>query len=118
MKNKNLLIEDKDYPEYLKRYADAHSQYLIALSERGILGLMSLFLILFLPMILFYIKCFGTNVLKSRNLGISGISVIVIYCVAGLTNSTLEHKYLLMFYLVITSVIFGACYPPKIEHAN
>ena len=87
--------------------AHAHNQYLDDLSKRGIVGLLALLAVLFIPLRAFMKKLSTTNdeVNLIATLGVAHILSVMIY---GLSQGFLVHNSGTIFYFFLTIVFYAA----------
>lgn len=104
---KNGLIKDNKYPEFIENYSDAHNQYLIALSGRGLFGLLTTLMVLVIPGLLYFRRIRTMSNANGSYPALAGLVVVIVFSISGLTNSTFQHKYLMMFYIITVSLFYS-----------
>ena len=89
------------------QFTHAHNQYLDDLSKRGIIGLLALLAVLFIPLRAFMKKLNTTNdeVKLIATLGVAHILSVMIY---GLSQGFLVHNSGTIFYFFLTIVFYAA----------
>ena len=89
------------------QFTHAHNQYLDDLSKRGIVGLLALLAVLFIPLRTFMKKLNTTNdeVKLIATLGVAHILSVMIY---GLSQGFLVHNSGTIFYFFLTIVFYAA----------
>ena len=89
------------------QFTHAHNQYLDDLSKRGIIGLLALLAVLFIPLRAFMKKLNTTNdeVKLIATLGVAHILSVMIY---GLSQGFLVHNSGTIFYFFLTIVFYTA----------
>ena len=89
------------------QFTHAHNQYLDDLSKRGIVGLLALLAVLFIPLRAFMKKLNNTNdeIKLIATLGVAHILSVMIY---GLSQGFLVHNSGTIFYFFLTIVFYAA----------
>jgi O-antigen ligase len=99
------LIKDDKVDKRLDYYSAPHSQYLNSLSEQGIIGLLSLFLMMLIPLRIVIIGLIENRQAKSTGLFVAVL--IVSYLDFMLTQETLERQLMIVIYAFISSILLG-----------
>ena len=99
--------EEKIATGNIGQFTHAHNQYLDDLSKRGIIGLLALLAVLFIPLRAFMKKLNTTNdeVKLIATLGVAHILSVMIY---GLSQGFLVHNSGTIFYFFLTIVFYAA----------
>ena len=99
--------EEKIATGNIGQFTHAHNQYLDDLSKRGIVGLLALLAVLFIPLRTFMKKLNTTNdeVKLIATLGVAHILSVMIY---GLSQGFLVHNSGTIFYFFLTIVFYAA----------
>lgn len=99
--------EEKIATGNIGQFTHAHNQYLDDLSKRGIIGLLALLAVLFIPLRAFMKKLNTTNdeVKLIATLGVAHILSVMIY---GLSQGFLVHNSGTIFYFFLTIVFYTA----------
>ena len=99
--------EEKIATGNIGQFTHAHNQYLDDLSKRGIVGLLALLAVLFIPLRAFMKKLNTTNdeVKLIATLGVAHILSVMIY---GLSQGFLVHNSGTIFYFFLTIVFYAA----------
>ena len=99
--------EEKIATGNIGQFTHAHNQYLDDLSKRGIVGLLALLAVLFIPLRTFMKKLNTTNdeVKLIATLGVAHILSVMIY---GLSQGFLVHNSGTIFYFFLTIVFYTA----------
>ena len=95
------LVEDGVIVEQAAAFGSLHNQFIEALTKRGIVGFAGLLAILFFPMFYFVRS-------REHDLSISGICVVTIISVAGLTQHVFSHNKNTIIYATLISLLFIA----------
>jgi O-antigen ligase len=101
---KKLIKEGKVY-KGLDYFSAPHSQYFNSLSEQGIIGLLSLFLMMLIPLRIVIIGLIENRQAKSTGLFVAVL--IVSYLDFMLTQETLERQLMVVIYAFISSILLG-----------
>ena len=99
--------EEKIATGNIGQFTHAHNQYLDDLSKRGIVGLLALLAVLFIPLRAFMKKLNTTNdeIKLIATLGVAHILSVMIY---GLSQGFLVHNSGTIFYFFLTIVFYAA----------
>lgn len=99
--------EEKIATGNIGQFTHAHNQYLDDLSKRGIVGLLALLAVLFVPLRAFMKKLKTTNdeIKLIATLGVAHILSVMIY---GLSQGFLVHNSGTIFYFFLTIVFYAA----------
>ncbi len=109
--------------EYSKLYrilSEPHQEYLTAMANRGIIGLVSILLLLGYPLIYFYKHSRSSN-RKARRLAQTGVVLIVCYATFGFTACALDIWLSLSFfsfYLAVLTALLGNEVAPDTSQIN
>ncbi len=91
-RNYSLFIEKRFHrgiaPEFLTQFNNAHNEYLNTAAETGLLGLLSLMLLLFIPGLLFY-KNYRSNKPITNFAATAGLSIVISHAIFFSFNSLL-----------------------------
>lgn len=91
-RNYSLFLEKRFHqgiaPEFLTQFNNAHNEYLNTAAETGLLGLLSLMLLLFIPGLLFY-KNYRSNRPMTNFAATAGLSIVVSHAIFFSFNSLL-----------------------------
>ena len=95
-----------DIHEAVGRFSTPHNEFFQSLVEKGIVGLVLTIFMFLVPGLIFY------RALKAKNkqivcYGLSGISMLTVYFVAGQTGTLFNHNILINFYIVMTLLFVG-----------
>ena len=104
---RKLDTKEKIVTGDIGQFTHAHNQYLDDLSKRGIIGLLALLAVLFIPLRAFMKKLNTTNdeVKLIATLGVAHILSVMIY---GLSQGFLVHNSGTIFYFFLTIVFYAA----------
>lgn len=104
---RKLDTKEKIVTGDIGQFTHAHNQYLDDLSKRGIVGLLALLAVLFIPLRAFMKKLNTTNdeVKLIATLGVAHILSVMIY---GLSQGFLVHNSGTIFYFFLTIVFYAA----------
>jgi O-antigen ligase len=111
-KLKDLITEGKIEP-YLADRQHHHSDYIEALVTRGLLGLLTVLMIYFVPLYLFWKK------IKSQTaLALPAFLFIISYMVCSFAEVPLRNGFSLVFYFMMTTIFVSQVYSnPLKKHA-
>ena len=99
------LIEEGKVHKELNYFSAPHSQYFNSLSEQGMIGLLSLFLMMLIPL-----KVAMNRIKKDKEVKFIGLLVallIVSYLDFMITSETLERQLMVVIYAFILSILVG-----------
>jgi O-antigen ligase len=99
------LIKDDKVDKRLDYFSAPHSQYFNSLSEQGMIGLLSLFLMMLIPL-----RMGIDNIRENRQAKFTGLFVsvlIVSYLDFMLTSETLDRQLMVVIYAFILSILIG-----------
>jgi O-antigen ligase len=99
------LIKDDKVDKRLDYFSAPHSQYFNSLSEQGVIGLLSLFLMMLIPLRVVIIGSTENRQVKFTGLFIAVL--IVSYLDFMLTQETLERQLMVVIYAFISSILLG-----------
>ena len=104
---RKLDTKEKIVTGDIGQFTHAHNQYLDDLSKRGVVGLLALLAVLFIPLRAFMKKLNTTNdeVKLIATLGVAHILSVMIY---GLSQGFLVHNSGTIFYFFLTIVFYAA----------
>ena len=104
---RKLDTKEKIVTGDIGQFTHAHNQYLDDLSKRGIVGLLALLAVLFIPLRAFMKKLNNTNdeIKLIATLGVAHILSVMIY---GLSQGFLVHNSGTIFYFFLTIVFYAA----------
>ena len=104
---RKLDTKEKIATGNIGQFTHAHNQYLDDLSKRGIVGLLALLAVLFIPLRAFMKKLNTTNdeIKLIATLGVAHILSVMIY---GLSQGFLVHNSGTIFYFFLTIVFYAA----------
>ena len=88
-------------------HKNPHSLYFKALAERGVFGLVSTFLMLVLPGVLFLSHMSRMQSNNIRVIALSGLLIVIIFSLGGLTIGSLHKTELSIFYIFFSALFFG-----------
>ena len=110
-KEKSKALRDEgvigdDIHKAVGRFSTPHNEFFQALVEKGLVGLVLTVLMFVVPGLIFY------RALRAKNkqvvcYGLSGISMLTVYFVAGQTGTLFNHNILMNFYIVMTLLFVG-----------
>ena len=105
-KEKKRLIENNIIDPTIEKYNHPHSEILSSLVNQGVMGLASLMLILWFPIVI------AVNSIKSdneslRKLGILLFSIGVHYLIYAIGNATFYHQHMTIFYAYFVAISLG-----------
>lgn len=95
------------YNKKVVLHRNPHNMYVKALSDRGTIGFIALSLILLLPLSLFFASMKNYTNSTIRALSGSGIVVILIYAISGLTIGALDNRQTSMCYIFCIGILSG-----------
>ena len=100
-------IKEQQFDGMISFFSNAHNQYLDDLSKRGIVGLLALLAVLFIPLRSFMknLKTANNEIKLIATLGIAHILSVMIY---GLSQGFLVHNSGTIFYFFLTIVFYTA----------
>lgn len=93
-------------PPELRPFYHPHSQYLAALSMRGMVGLLAIGAVLGYPLVLFR-RRLNVDDRDGRSLALAGTLAVVAYLVLGIADVPLEWKKPVLFYGVVLATLYG-----------
>ncbi|MGX2975402.1 O-antigen ligase family protein [Ursidibacter arcticus] len=99
--------EDKIIHQHTTIFNTPHNQFLDAGAKRGIIGILGLLAIFFVPLIYFY-KQLNNTVLQERCVGILGIIHILSTMIYCLTQSFLSHSSGSIFYIFLVILLYSS----------
>lgn len=104
------LVEEGEIAPYAKYYAKKHfhSIYFEALGNQGLVGLLSIFVALLLPLYIFI-----TRWANNPKVALSGILIITNYAVAGLTDTALTSTLPSITYFMLMVLCVSQVSPPN-----
>jgi len=108
-KIQELVDKSGKYEEAVGSYAHPHNEYLYALVERGVVGLLTILLILFFPAYLFFSSLRSRNE-STRVIAIAGLIVTSGYIVFGLTEAIFNRPTTTNFYSMMMALLLGSLY--------
>lgn len=88
MAAKQLLAKEGEMDKMIVNHTNAHNDYLDALVKRGLIGLLTLLLLFFLPLTLFA-KALRRGNVAARPFALAGVVLCICYPIFGLTTSSL-----------------------------
>ena len=109
---KNIIPKKTEYAKQglitktVVKYSYMHNQYLDALSKRGILGLLGLLSIFFIP-IYFFSKNLKINIIEVRVISTLGIVAVLTVMSHNLTQAFFRHMSGIMFYFFVIVLFYG-----------
>jgi len=86
---------------------NSHSLYFKAISERGFLGILTVLLILGLPILFYYQQVKTTRNFEVKKYAISGLLIVIVFAIGGLTIGSLHKTDLSIFYVFSTALFCG-----------
>ena len=98
-------IEDGKYEAVYQGFSEPHNAYVDALSSRGLLGIMTLLLLLFIPF-----RAFGQVIRKQAALSpvaLAGLMFMIAYAVMGVSASVFEMPRILSFFGFYLAVLMS-----------
>lgn len=95
------------YNEDLVIHKNPHSLYFKALAERGVLGLISTLLVIAIPAVLFLTSAGKKQKNSTRAIAVSGLLVVIVFSLGGLTIGSLHKTELSIFYIFFIALFFG-----------
>ena len=101
------------YHSKISGHRNSHSMYFKSLSERGLIGILTVLLILGLPLVFYLQEVWGVNKLKIQVYAVSGLLIIIVFAVGGLTIGSLHKTDLSIFYVFTTALFCGWLLPFK-----
>jgi O-antigen ligase len=104
-KAKELARTGSWHPD-IATHKQPHNQYLSALCTQGVLGLVSLLLVLCVPAAI-YLSYLRHPDAEIRTLAQAGLLVVVSYALFGITGVTLEHRNMIVVYAFSLALIYG-----------
>ncbi len=102
-----------EFNKSIEIYKNPHSLYFKALAERGVLGLVSTISVLVLPGLFFLLhlrKSYSDNI---RAIALSGVLVVIVYSLGGLTIGSLHKTELSIFYIFFSALFFGLLFTER-----
>lgn len=105
------------YHKEISVHKNAHNLYFKALSERGSLGFITVLLILGLPSLLYISNIHKANLIDTQVYAITGLLIIVVFALGGLTIGSLHKTDLSIFYVFSTAIFSGLLLSSK-QYAN
>nr|WP_314625154.1 O-antigen ligase family protein [uncultured Janthinobacterium sp.] len=103
MAAKQLLVKEGEMDKMIVNHTNAHNDYIDALVKRGLIGLATLLLLFFLPLVLFA-KALHRGNEAARPYALAGVVLCICYPIFGLTTSSLTLNigiFMLVFPLVM-----------------
>ena len=103
--NLKKLIKEGEVHKGLDYFSAPHSQYFNSLSEQGVIGLLSLFLMMLIPL-----RMGISNIRENKQAKFTGlfVSVLIIsYLDFMLTAETLDRQLMVVIYAFILSILIG-----------
>ena len=88
MAAKQLLAKEGEMDKMIVNHTNAHNDYLDVLVKRGLIGLLTLLLLFFLPLTLFA-KALRRGNVAARPFALAGVVLCICYPIFGLTTSSL-----------------------------
>ncbi|WGE32247.1 O-antigen ligase family protein [Actinobacillus genomosp. 2] len=105
---RNQHFQEGKISQYAASFGHSHNQYLHDTSTRGLLGLIALLAILFVPLIIFWHNLRQSTAGSLTYLwGVVGISHILLTMSYFLTQAFISHNSGIMFYFVTTIIFLG-----------
>jgi len=95
------------YHESIELHRNPHSLYFKALAERGVLGIISTLFILALPGALFLSHTRESRSVDVQVVAISGLSIVIVFSLGGLTIGSLHKTELHTFYIFFIALFSG-----------
>lgn len=95
------------FHQNIEIHRNPHSLYFKALAERGAMGLVSTLLILILPGLLFLMHASKSQSANMRAIAVSGVLVVVVFSLGGLTIGSLHKTELSIFYIFFCALFIG-----------
>lgn len=109
IKIRELLSRKNDYDKNIGRLDQPHNQYLYALVERGVIGLLTIILIFIYPAYVF-IKSLNSRNASHRPVAIAGLIIVVGYAIFGLTDTLFFRSMPINFYTMMMALLLGDLY--------
>jgi O-antigen ligase len=106
IENESNEYKDSKQAEYhFKRFDHLHNEYINTLVGKGVLGLVTLLVLLLLPLAIFWRRVTVTD-LSQAYFATIGIVTIIGYLIIGLTNIISTQPLLNIFFLMILAIAF------------
>lgn len=118
--NKSLekVYSKGNYHPNILIYRHPHNEYLAVLAERGVIGLMSILLFLSVIFVLFF-NAISVNKSERNNFAaLSSVFVVLLFAIGSLTSQVFDHKYLLIFFIIISAILFSMIEDLKFKFVN
>ena len=95
------------FHQEIEIHKNPHSLYFKALEERGVMGIISTLLLLVLPGLLFFMHINKSQYLNMGAIAASGLLVVIVFSLGGLTIGSLHKTELSVFYILFCALFFG-----------
>ncbi|MCF6178412.1 MAG: O-antigen ligase family protein [Geopsychrobacter sp.] len=102
----------------LPLYSQAHSLYMDSLSGLGSLGTLGMVLFLFLLPAYGFTRCLRSVPEDFRYLAVAGLACLLAFAVFGLTDSWLNKRAMVSFYVVLVAFLWGSCQSVEIKSSE
>ena len=86
----------------------AHNEFFDAMGKRGLLGILAVLSLYFIPTWIFLTSYLSTRSRETKIVAITGLSIVLVYFIAGLTERFLFHHTGAMFYIFLVSGLWIA----------
>ncbi len=96
---KNGTINDHVYRQ-ISVLRTPHNEFIQALVERGVIGLLATIMLFFVPGYIFY-RAVKSKSEKVTYYGLCGLSVLIVFFVAGQTGTLFNHNLFTNFYIIM-----------------
>jgi len=106
---KELVDATDKYDPAIRNYTHPHNEYLFALVERGVVGLVTILLILFYPAYLFVITLRRQDE-SLRPIAIAGLVIVSGYAIFGLTEAMFNRSLTVNYYTMMMALLLGALF--------
>lgn len=106
------------YHKEVEIHKNSHSLYLKSLSERGLLGFVSVLLILIYPAQYFLRNIYSVHDSKAQFIAISGLLIVLVFLLGGFFIGSLHKSELSLFYIFFVPLFFGILLSRKENASN
>lgn len=113
-KEKNTMITQGRVPGFLKQYTQPHSIYIDALATKGMIGLLSLLLMVLYP-VYFALKSKEPQVRVFRNIV---LLLVIGFSVSGLTDTIIRFRFVVMSYNLVLGLGLAMLVRSRVKAEN
>ena len=107
-KHLKLLIKKGEIDEFVGQFSYPHNEYLTTLVEQGVIGLISLLLVLFIPLKYFLVVVkHGKSTLQQKYSSSIGLVLIFHYIFYSFTEAVMARQFVVLFFATLLVLVMG-----------